>query len=141
MGKTTRVVIAYNHFPEIARKLPVEVGKVVDKTAKSVEADVKVSLNSGGRTGRVYRRGESRFHQASAPGEPPATDMGLLANSIKTEMTSRTSAVVSVGAEYGIPLEYGTRRGLAPRPFMRPAAERVFPWFVAQMKRLEEKLR
>jgi HK97 gp10 family phage protein len=72
------------------------------------------------KTGRTYvRRGVE--HQASAPGEPPASDRGQLVNSIRTEHDSvLLVGRVVVDAEHGKYLEYGTQT-MEPRPFMRPA--------------------
>ena len=69
----------------------------------------------GPKSGRLYGR-----HQASAPGQAPATDTGRLVNSIRVDHTpgSLTASVVC-GAAYGRSLEFGTRR-IAPRPFLRP---------------------
>jgi HK97 gp10 family phage protein len=90
---------------------------------EQVRADAVRSIMSGGRSGRVYiRRGVT--HQASAPGEPPASDTGRLANSIRTEYdATRLVGRVVVDAVHGPFLEYGTQT-LAPRPFLRPALAR-----------------
>jgi len=89
------------------------------------EAHAKRLINSGGRTGRTYPRG-GKSHTASAPGEPPATDLGTLANSFQTRKGAkgRDWAIAETGptAEYGAALEYGTSK-MAPRPYMRPAAD------------------
>jgi HK97 gp10 family phage protein len=81
-----------------------------------------------------------RYHRASAPGEAPAVDLGNLKGSISAEMTGETTAVVGVSAEYGIPLEYGTRK-IAKRPFARPAVEQEEGDFIAAMKNLENDLK
>lgn len=72
------------------------------------------------KSGRVYRtRGVT--HQASAPGEPPASDTGRLANSITTSYDQeKLIGVVSANTEYAPYLEYGTSK-MEARPFMRPA--------------------
>lgn len=72
------------------------------------------------KTGRIYRR-RTVEHQASAPGEPPASDTGRLVASIRTDYdTSELVGRVTASTEYAAALEYGTAR-MAPRPFMRPA--------------------
>lgn len=72
------------------------------------------------KTGRLYRiRGV--VHQASAPGEPPASDTGRLANSISTAYDQeKLVGTVSANTEYASFLEYGTAK-MEARPFMRPA--------------------
>lgn len=68
------------------------------------------------RSGRTYGK-----HKASGPGEPPAPDTGNLKNSVWTGVDGeKLVGNVSVGAEYGAFLEFGTAK-MAPRPFMRPA--------------------
>lgn len=134
----TRITIVFNRLPEIAAKLPREVGEIVMKTAFDVQQAAQESM-SGPKSGRTYRRG-GKMHQASAPGEAPAVDTGDLANSIKTEQTGPTSAIVGVGAKYGAPLEFGTSR-IRKRPFMGPAAEANRQAFIDAMMDLEMRLR
>lgn len=90
---------------------------------EAVRADAVTSVMKGARTGEVYtRRGVE--HVASAPGEPPASDTGRLANSIRTEYNVATlTGRVVADAAYAAYLEYGTQR-MAPRPFLRPALAR-----------------
>lgn len=78
------------------------------------------SIINGPKTGIVYhRRGVA--HQASAPGEPPAADIGTLHNSITLRPDIKGLAVyVNAGAKYAAALEYGTRK-MEARPFLRPA--------------------
>jgi HK97 gp10 family phage protein len=85
--------------------------------AMVIEGYAKTAIMAGPKTGETYGR-----HQASAPGEAPATDTGHLVNSIQTEALGGGKARVFVGAEYGAALEYGTAH-IAPRPYMRPAAD------------------
>jgi hypothetical protein len=105
----------------------------VAKTAHAVEADVKASMIESTPTGRVYVRGGIP-HQASAPGEPPAPDIGTLVGSIRSEEIepSRWHVYVANGLEYAAALEYGyPPHNLAPRPYMRPAADRARETFRA----------
>jgi HK97 gp10 family phage protein len=70
--------------------------------------------------GRVYRRGVSAVHRASAPGDPPAVDTGRLRGSTQSEVMATSSGafgIVSVNTEYAAYLEFGTEK-IAPRPFM-----------------------
>lgn len=92
---------------------------VVRATEAVREEAISLILNTP-KTGRVYQRG-SVTHQASAPGEPPASDTGELVNSIKTEYDeAKLSGTVVVRSPHGPHLEYGTRN-MEPRPFLRPA--------------------
>lgn len=93
------------------------VRRALGTLAYLLEAEAKKQLE-GSRSGRIY--GE---HQASAPGEAPATLTGNLKNTIVAEPEGDGTKrwVVAVGAEQGAGLEFGTQK-IAPRPFMRPAA-------------------
>jgi hypothetical protein len=73
---------------------------------------------------------------ASAPGEPPHVDTGTLGASIDHE-TYRTKADfigrVGTNVKYGRWLEEGTTR-MAPRPYLRPALDRIRPAFEKDLK-------
>lgn len=100
-------------------------GSAVMAGAFVLEGKVKAGIMTGAHTGRIYRRGE-RTHQASAPGQTPATDYGHLVNSIASRLVSASAtgaeAEVGASAAYAEPLEKGTAR-MAARPFMRPAVD------------------
>lgn len=75
-------------------------------------------------TGRVYRRG-GISHQASSPGQPPATDTGALRLSMSQEITREGGDVVgrlTANSEYALALEKGTSK-MAARPFLIPSLE------------------
>lgn len=99
------------------------------KAAKEYVADVagrvsnQASANvlKGSKTGRLYKRGKKRYHQASAPGESPASDSGDLVISIRPEKIDDLHWRVTIAMPYAAALEWGTER-MAARPFVRPAA-------------------
>lgn len=93
--------------------------------APLMEEDVRNSIRTGARRGRVVKRYHpERLHQASAPGEVPANDRGMLASSIDVDVDPRQfNLVLSAGAPYANELEHGTKNML-PRPFLRPALTR-----------------
>lgn len=66
-------------------------------------------------------------HVPSAPGEPPNNDSGFLARNIETEIGGPNLVKVTSYAPYSAALEFGSSRGLSPRPFMRPAATKSIP--------------
>jgi hypothetical protein len=73
-------------------------------------------------TGRQYGR-----HRASAPGQPPATDTGRLAASLREELRRDERGLVEVvgtDVDYALPLELGTR-DIEPRPFLRPSLRKA----------------
>ena len=64
------------------------------------------------------------------PHLPTATDT-IIASALCDQVSARTGALVlpaiPVGASYGRPLEFGTRK-MAARPFLFPAFERSKAW-------------
>lgn len=76
----------------------------------------------------VDKRGNVRM--SSAPGEPPASASGNdLDKSIYSKKISKRNANPAIAefgstSPYARALEYGTEK-MAPRPFMRPAAEKL----------------
>ena len=75
-------------------------------------------INSGVKSGRRYGK-----HQASAPGQAPATDTGVLRNNIVVSSNAEKLEVeVASRAKYSKFLEFGTVK-MKARPFMFPAFE------------------
>lgn len=67
-------------------------------------------LNNPPKTGRIYRR-RGVSHQASAPGEAPATDSGTLVNARRIDrLTAQTAARLVFTAEYAPHLEHGSKQ-------------------------------
>lgn len=78
------------------------------------------SIQTGGRSGRIYKR-RSVTHQASAPGEKPKTDTGDLVRNITMEKIASGFTVGSrKGAPHGFWLEFGTSK-MDARPWLQPA--------------------
>jgi len=114
---------------DFLRSLTPRLAQVVNKAAHDLEAQAKANIQTGPKTGRVYKRGKKK-HQASAPGESPATDTGFLANNIRVQANGSLTAYVVATQEYAAALEFGTAK-MAARPFMAPAADKVAPVFEA----------
>jgi HK97 gp10 family phage protein len=92
---------------------------------EAVRTSAVQAILSPPKTGRVYRRGGVE-HQASAPGEAPASDTGRLAGSITTEyFPDQLRGRVTARTGYAAYLEFGTQR-MEPRPFMRPAQDSTY---------------
>ncbi len=89
------------------------------------QAYAQESIIRGAKSGRLYRRGKTVIHRASAPGEAPANDTGRLASAFKASASPLSlEASVTAGTAYAAHLEYGTTK-MAARPFLRPAAEKA----------------
>lgn len=127
------------------------VGQAMEKVAIQVE-DVAKSLLMIPGTGGIYMPGILSFvsggkfysnhstggrsteHQASAPGEPPASDTGSLLASVGHEMHVEETVYALIGSskEYALFLEEGTHRqggevGIEARPWIVPALHIVVP--------------
>lgn len=116
----------------MSARVRAEVADEVMSVALDLQADAKRSIARGPKTGRVYRRG-NRTHQASAPGQPPASDTGRLVNSVEFDKVGAFTATVGSNLIYALHLEYGTRK-MAARPFFRPAVERMRKQFMARLE-------
>jgi HK97 gp10 family phage protein len=111
------------------------VADVVNGTAQNIRTTAIRSIQRGTKSGVVYQKyAPNRTHQASAPGQAPASDTGRLANSITADIEGK-QATVTAGTEYAAPLEFGTR-DIEPRPFMVPAMEQERPKFNARLQKI-----
>lgn len=120
----------FNRIPAIQASVRPMVSRIVRKATLDVEADIKNEMR-GPKSGRLYRRG-SRTHQASAPGQAPAVDLGQLINSIQVENVTDLTSTIGTSVEYAMPLEFGSRR-VAARPVWRPVIEKHRPSFIAAL--------
>jgi HK97 gp10 family phage protein len=96
------------------------IGTALLAGAMVLEGYAKAAIANPPKTGKVYMHGKVA-HQASAPGEAPATDTGFLANSIQSKRDG-AEARVDVHSEYAAPLEFGSSK-MAARPYLRPAMD------------------
>lgn len=106
------------------------VSNAIKTTALAVEADAVKNIQRGTKSGKVYKRG-SVEHQASAPGESPASDTGNLASSIKAVIRPNI-AIVGTDQDYGAYLEFGTVN-ISERPWLRPAKQKNIDLYLTLM--------
>ncbi len=105
--------ITYDGLGALLQLIPERVKQIVAKAADDVEANAKAVV---------------------------PVDTGNLKSSIQTTFED-AGAVAYVGprsVDYAIHVEYGTVK-MRAQPYMRPAAERVRPAFVAAMKQVANK--
>jgi HK97 gp10 family phage protein len=113
-----------SRIPQAKAAIDRAADRLVFRLAHRIRNHAVESILKGPKTGRVYKR-KGVTHRASAPGQPPAADLGRLAQSITVKHTPGSKvATVIAGTKYARLLEMGTRR-VAPRPFMRPAIGKV----------------
>jgi hypothetical protein len=119
-------------FQNVARAQSREVAAALEEAAINIRNHAAREIQTGAKTGRVY---ETRFwtdsggrlrigddrprHQASAPGEFPATDTGTLVGSIDFRLKRGRTLMAEVGTDldYGIWLEFGTQK-MEARPWL-----------------------
>lgn len=129
--------------PDWETKLQPAIVADLERRAYLVENAAKLLLATPPKSGRVYTQfyftrirdvprgtpgrlgvwGSRPPHQASAPGEPPASDYGLLLNSLHHVVGfDGEGPYTDIGSDlrYSVYLELGTRY-MEPRPFLRPA--------------------
>lgn len=116
------------------------VAKIIEQKAIEVETMAKTFVLIPG-SGKLYEPGSYFWHHngklyhwvrtmpahvASAPGEPPSSDSGVLLNQIGHSMTVGETVVghVTANTKYAGYLEKGTSL-MAPRPFLKPALDAV----------------
>jgi HK97 gp10 family phage protein len=113
--RKSRTQSVKTQYEASARQIVGAAGNLVRNTAVD-------SINQGGRSGVTYERG-GKTAQRSAAGEPPKTDQGILAGSIRLKLDANNlGASVESGAKYSEALEFGTSK-MAARPFLQPALE------------------
>lgn len=96
------------------------------RVALETHKNAVTSIQKGGRSGRIYKRG-SVLHQSSAPSEAPKSDTGNLVSNITFEKNSMTVGSRK-DAPYGFWLEFGTSK-MAARPWLQPAFDKAVSWF------------
>lgn len=102
----------------VLAKYDKQLKKIIASGGQMVMNEAKQSIHQHSSSGITYGN-----HTASAPGKPPNTDTGYLANNIYLVIDQDgRGAEVESRAEYSEALEFGTRNMLA-RPFLQPALE------------------
>jgi hypothetical protein len=129
------VELIYSNFSALGDQMVRDADRQCETTANRVLTRARILIQSGPKTGKVYKHGNV-LHQASAPGEAPASDTGALASNSKAERESLAHWLVIFFQEYARKLEFGTPVQLAARPFLRPAIESERRAFVAAMRKI-----
>jgi N-acetylmuramoyl-L-alanine amidase len=126
----TRVTRTVDRKKEYTKEVKNRVKKAVRRGCNLVRNEAVDSILRGSKSGIVYElySPQRRTHQASAPGEAPASDTGRLASNIFTALDrDGLGGSIESRAEYSAALEFGHRYAdgitLQARPFMVPALE------------------
>ena len=111
------------NLARVSSKFESEATALVNRTAQNIRNTAVRSIAREPSSGNTYEKyNPRRTHVASAPGQPPNTDTGRLAGSIRAVMSGTPTAYVDALADYAVHLEFGTRN-MAARPFMTLAVE------------------
>lgn len=108
---------------DVGKAGPEVVEDTIAELALLTESIAVQGIRGGAASGRIYKRGKRGTHQASAPGEYPASDTGRLMGSIMSDIAP-TVATVGTNIVYGQYLEFGTSK-MAARPWLLPSFERA----------------
>lgn len=66
---------------------------------------------------------QAEKHAKEALTQQGAVDTGRLRNSVTHQVISETAVAVGTNVEYAPYVEFGTSRGMDPRPYIKPAVE------------------
>ena len=121
-----------NQFPDVLQQISERLNSNLEialkKCGEKIRSDIDYSMAHTQRSDKGYHtHNQSKLHYPSLPGNPPAIDTDRLRQSIGYEVVNNGHEVYGmVGTsqydpDYGRWLEYGTTKGLAPRPWLRPA--------------------
>lgn len=101
--------------PELMQKFESAIKRFVREAAGHIEGQLILQKNTP-KTGRIYKRRKKAPHQASAPGESPASDSPNLYPSIISVIEANSfEALIGTPVEYAVYLEQGTDT-MEPRP-------------------------
>ena len=124
-----RLMLSFNHFPQIVAMLHTTTAEVVRKTAFDIEAEAKnrAAVDTGNMAASTYAV-TSESSDYGGGGQHLLPPIPAVEND--------HTAYVAVGANYGIYQEMGTHK-MAAHPFLIPALEACREGFMAAMGALE----
>lgn len=126
-------------FEALGDALRREARAIVEAHTADLHAAILQSFEEG-KSGETYRRDDGSSYTASAPGEAPAIKEGELFASLGWAMLDDLAGAVWTDDEKAALLNYGTDT-IAPRPFWEPALDAAREPFLADLARLEERIR
>lgn len=112
----------------------------VKAAAVMVQSTAIKSIHAQGSGKLATRYSPKRIVRVSEPGQPPNSDTGALAQSIKFEIDEgKFRATIGTNLKYGAWLEFGTSEGLRARPWLAPAyaenADAIGKLFYSEMSK------
>jgi len=132
-GAKVTTLGATSFFTALSKNAAKVVQTVVAKGTLMTHAAVVNEIQQGTKSGRVYKKANpSRVHQASAPGEAPATDTGSHVRSIHPVIEPNKGQVVA-NSPQAVNLEIGTSK-MEARPSLQPALDKTKPKITAMLR-------
>lgn len=114
--------------------------EILNFIGRSTQQRMSSKIRNSPRSGRVHTRyNPERIVRASAPGEPPAEDLGNLRRSIFLTGLNTLFVETGVAASYAEELEYGGPNN-APRPFAEESLEEAIAEADKQIPRILNRL-
>ena len=127
MSNDIKITVTRMDFRKIGAQMAANIDNQVNASAQQIVGNAKLAIMNPPKTGATYKHGKI-VHQASAPGEAPATDTGNLANSGTVRRAGLAHYQCVFSAPYARALEYGNPSGtIKPRPYLRPAVTKEEP--------------
>lgn len=93
--------------------------ELVEDNIPSIEAEVEAAV---GRALEMIGL-QAEKHAKEALTKQGAVDTGRLRNSVTHQVISENAVAVGTSVEYAPYVEFGTSRGMDPRPYIKPAVE------------------
>jgi HK97 gp10 family phage protein len=120
------------------KKAPKALDQALTKAAFNTQNIAVLEIQQGAKTGRVYKKRGGKAHKASAAGEAPATDEGILVQNITVEKKKIMHYDVGSrkAAPHGYWLEFGTSR-MDARPWLTPAVKIARKELSEDLKRIK----
>lgn len=138
--------MTFNEFSDFFSKVPNHIDyyleETIDLCCEKVRSDIDYEMAHTPRdtTKTYYTQNKTKGHHPSLPNNPPAPDTGNLRNSIRYEVHNEGREIYGIvgssqlDENYAVYTEYGTTsggwggKGMAPRPWLRPAMLKNDAW-------------
>lgn len=129
----------FDHFPQISTALHTALSQVIRKVAFDIQANAQVGapVDTGFLKNSIYVVTSDSSDYGQGASSPPK-DASLLPEVAHPD--DDLTAIIAVGANYGIYVEMGTVR-MAPQPYLAPAAEKARRGFEQAISAIEDKLK
>lgn len=134
-NKGVEILVVYDRFPEIAVGLEKAISQVVRKAAFDIQAYAAsiAPVDTGFLKSSIYVVTKAASTYGIGVANPPQG--AFMMDEVPTP-NSDQEAIIAVGANYGVYLEFGTVH-MDAQPYMTPAAEAIRPSFEAALSQIE----